>query len=358
MSTFAVRVQRLIIETHPNADALELARVGDYRAVVGKGQFRTGDLAAYIPEASLLPEGLIAELGLTGRLSGPDHNRVSAVRLRGVLSQGLCVAARPGWSEGQDVAAELGVVKFEPEIPAELLGAVYVLEPDEALKFDLENIKAFPGVFEAGEPVVFTEKIHGVFMMAVGLPARLARPVDGAFPGGRFAVTSKGLMHQRLAFQFIEGQPGNVYVRTALAHDLPARLAALADRHDAPVFLLGEVAGVGVQDLAYGTAAGQPLFRVFTVAIGKTFLDDAPLDAFLADAGFDRVPVVYRGPFSAETLAAHTNGKESVSGQALHLREGVVVTPAIERDTMLLGRVALKSVSEAYLLRKGGTEYT
>jgi hypothetical protein len=43
---------------------------------------------------------------------------------------------------------------------------------------------------------------------------------------------------------------------------------------------------------------------------------------------------------------------------AKHIREGVVVTPVVEREDMRLGRVALKSVSEKYLLRKGGTEYS
>lgn len=44
MATFEAKVYRLTIEEHPNADALELAVVGDYRSIVRKGQFKTGDL--------------------------------------------------------------------------------------------------------------------------------------------------------------------------------------------------------------------------------------------------------------------------------------------------------------------------
>ena len=95
MSTFAVKVVPITIEPHPNADALELARVGDYRAVVKKGEFHSGDLVAYIPEGAVLPPELIEHMGLTGRLAGKDANRVKAVRLRGALSQGLCLACRP-----------------------------------------------------------------------------------------------------------------------------------------------------------------------------------------------------------------------------------------------------------------------
>ena len=70
MSTLRVTAEVLTVHEHPNADALELAQVGLYRAVVAKGAYRTGDAAVYIPEQSVLPAELIEELGLTGRLAG------------------------------------------------------------------------------------------------------------------------------------------------------------------------------------------------------------------------------------------------------------------------------------------------
>ncbi len=45
MSTLRVAAERLTIHPHPNADALELAQVGLFRAVVAKGACRTGDWA-------------------------------------------------------------------------------------------------------------------------------------------------------------------------------------------------------------------------------------------------------------------------------------------------------------------------
>ncbi|MFD0850638.1 RNA ligase (ATP), partial [Actinomadura adrarensis] len=94
MSTLRVTAERLTIHPHGNADALELAQVGLYRAVVGKGQFQSGDWALYIPEGSVLPDELIAELGLDGKLAGSKKNRVKAVRLRGELSQGIVCLPR------------------------------------------------------------------------------------------------------------------------------------------------------------------------------------------------------------------------------------------------------------------------
>ena len=89
MSDLKVTLEKLEIFPHPNADLLELAQVGLYRAVVGKGQFESGDYALYIPEQAILPPELIEELGLTGKLAGPEKNRVKAVRLRGEISQGI-----------------------------------------------------------------------------------------------------------------------------------------------------------------------------------------------------------------------------------------------------------------------------
>lgn len=53
----------------------------------------------------------------------------------------------------------------------------------------------------------------------------------------------------------------------------------------------------------------------------------------------------------------YTTGRETVSGNAVHLREGVVITPVVERSCAEIGRLALKSVSEAYLMRKGNGIY-
>ncbi|GLX53559.1 hypothetical protein Shyhy01_65090 [Streptomyces hygroscopicus subsp. hygroscopicus] len=89
MSTLRVTAEVLTVHEHPNADALGLAQVGLYRAVVARGAFRSGEVAVRIPEQAVLPDELTEELGLTGRLAGAAANRVGAVRLRGELSQGI-----------------------------------------------------------------------------------------------------------------------------------------------------------------------------------------------------------------------------------------------------------------------------
>lgn len=106
MSTFECPVVRVAIEPHPNADAIELARVGGYLAIVKKGQFKDGDLAVYIPEQAVLPEWLLKLLGFwddlngKGTLSGSAGSRVRAIKLRGVLSQGLLIPFTIGEDDG------------------------------------------------------------------------------------------------------------------------------------------------------------------------------------------------------------------------------------------------------------------
>jgi hypothetical protein len=73
--------------------------------------------------------------------------------------------------------------------------------------------------------------------------------------------------------------------------------------------------------------------------------------------GLETVPVLWHGPYSKQLVKELTDGKDNVTGA--HMREGVVIRGLLD-DKYLpdLGRIILKSVSEAYLLRKGdATEY-
>lgn len=356
MAKFQVLVERLEIFPHPNADRLEYARVGDYHSIVLKGQFQTGDLAAYIPEQAIVPEAILEELGLTGRLAGSNKNRVKAIRLRGLLSQGIVYPAKLGWALGQDVTEELEIVKYEPPIPTAMAGEVWPAGQDRCIKYDIENFKRYPNVLDDGEPIVIAEKIHGTWCQLGIVPASLAHDEHG-----QLCVSSKGLASKGLLFMpdALKNE-FNLYLRVARQLGFLERFADV----DAPLFVLGEVFGAGVQDLGYGASVGSDEtlgFRVFDVYEGSPgqgkYLGDSALEAFCSEHGFERAPVLYRGPFSKETLLALTDGEETVSGEAKHIREGVVVRPAIERRHPALGRVQLKSVSADYLLRKGGTEY-
>lgn len=381
MSAYAVPVLRLTaVEPHPNADRLDLAVVGDYRCVVAKGVYKAGDLVAYVPEASVLPESVLARLGMVGStlLAGKENNRVKAVRLRGALSQGICYAVEPGWTEGSDVAALLGITKWEPPIPTHMAGELANVGTEYTVRYDVDNVKWFPGAIPDGEMVVMTEKIHGTWTQIGVLP-----PGESAHAEvGDVVVSSKGYADKGLAFKDCPTNAGNLYLRVARHLRLRERVreaqVAFAGVFPAlPVYVLGET--FGVQDLKYGADPSKDAtlgFRVFDIYVGVPqhgrghYLSDRALDETCLDLGLERVPVLYRGPFSKEVMLAHTSGKEAVTGRGLHMREGVVVKPIVERFDFTSyaggrafpcnGRVQFKSVSADYDLRKarGGDEPT
>jgi RNA ligase (TIGR02306 family) len=376
MSAFEVKVTRIrAIEPIENADVIELAVVGDYRSVVKKGEFKAGNLAVYIPEASVVPQSLLVEMGLEGKLAGKDKNRVKAIKLRGCLSQGLLYPVYvEEWSgdhyinvgdgqcfvrEGDNVAADLGITKYEPPIPAYMSGEVYNAGQHLTVAYDIENFKKYPDVLVGGEEVVMTEKLHGTFCGFVVLPNR---DRDEKHVNGKFLVFSKGLGANGLCFKDNEKNRGNVYFRALENSKVFDKLANLAptwfgDGGEEPLIILGEVYGRGVQDLEYG--ATDVAFRVFDIAHGyrgsQQYWNYHTMKVFCAGAGLDMVPLIYKGPFSKEVMLEHTSGVDTLSGK--HIREGVVIKPIKERTNTELGRVILKSVSEEYLLRKGGTEY-
>jgi RNA ligase (TIGR02306 family) len=344
MSSFEVKVRKITVTPHENAEALEIGTIDGYQFVVAKGHWQTGDLGVYIPEQAVVPDHLISEMGLEGRLAGSAKNRVKAIKLRGALSQGLFYKPAekplpPHWDEGLDVGSELGIYKYEPPIPASLAGKIR--EPKEygnqigifRTYTDIENIKKYPDVLEVGEEVVMTEKLHGTCCIF-------------ALIENEFLVSSKGIAAR---FLTLTDEPGNVYWQIAHKFNLREKLEKIAAAvNTKELILFGE--GLGVQDLMYGLTKGQLDFRAFDLYDRYGFYNYNEFKCMCQLAGIPTVPLLYQGAYSKEVLAEHTTGKSTLAN---HIREGVVVKPITERTSGMLGRVIFKSVSEAYLLRKG-----
>jgi len=402
MATFSVPVVRIdAIEDHPNADALEIAKVRDFDCITRIGEYKAGDIAVYIPEAAVMPEWLLKRMGLwdeekgKGKLAGKEGNRVKAVKLRGVVSQGLLYPVSwddPDLSQGEtvglprvdlsdgesyllydwndvdietiksrcidvDVGDVLGITKWEPPIPTHMAGEVCNIF-GHTLKFDIENIQKHNEVLVSGEEVVITEKLHGTWT-CFGFDPDLDH--EELLHGGTI-INSKGLSEQGLAFKWNDANDKNLYVRMFKQYMLDTgrwnKVMDMAVRRGEPVFILGETFGPGVQDLHYGLK--EKSFLVFGIYVGKPgqgqYLDHVEFKQTCSWLEVSTVPVLYHGPFSMDTAKSFRDGKDTITGA--NIREGIVITPVKERNDFVLGRVTLKMISPDYLLRKGNaTEF-
>lgn len=156
VQTHKVEVVRLRIEPHPNADRLDVVRIFGFTCCVAKGSFEDGQLAAYVQPDS------VVDSTRPGFEFWKGHERIRVKKLRGVVSMGLVVAAPEGSQEGDDVAEFYGVTHYEPPLPGSSCGEVEggpagVYAP----KYDVESMYRYKRLFEDGETVVATEKIHG-----------------------------------------------------------------------------------------------------------------------------------------------------------------------------------------------------
>lgn len=372
MSKFEVKVSKINkVEDHPNADRLAVVTIGGYRCIANKNhdgtwRYQTGDLVVYVPEQAVIPEMVLKTIGFwddskgKGMLGGSKGDRVRAIKLRDIVSQGILIPLDkiPAGNliEGTDVADLLGIVKYEPEIPASMSGDVWNAS-GMTIKYDIESIQKHPGVFLDRELVVVTEKLHGTWSL-------FGIHVDENGSKTRI-VSSKGLSARGLAFKFTEENVAkNLYLQVLerTRNTDGETLLDLVEKIMLPVFpgqsvyVLGETFGRGVQDLAYGEQV--PTLRVFDIYVGSPgaghYLNTDNMAYYAHRLEVESVPRLYTGEFNMDKM---TELRDGIDFSGSNIREGIVIRPLIERIDPNLGRVQVKYVSPDYLLRKGGTEF-
>lgn len=164
MSNWKVFKTKIEVFVHPNADALMLGKVGSYQVVIQKGLYQTGDTVIFAPEKSVLT-GEIKE-AFEQYLAGPNHDRVKSIRLRGEISCGIILPKHlvpdfESYEFDEDISEVLGLSKYEPPIPIELMGKVSAFEMPYIGTHDCEHANVYVNDLIQGERVVITEKVHG-----------------------------------------------------------------------------------------------------------------------------------------------------------------------------------------------------
>lgn len=363
------------IQPIPNKDRIVLATVNGYQSIVAADHYKVGDLVVYISEQCILTDQLQEELGLTGRLAGSKKDRVKAIKMGGVLSQGIVcrpadweLAGRP---EGDlDEFFNHAITKWEPEIPLHMSGKIGRPKGNAPIApmYDIENIKKQrhqrwnfnPQTGEPeGEPwwydpfegryVIVTEKLHGT-NFAVHM--NLGDPT--------VYVYSKGL--GKNGHVLLEDET-NVYWRAL--HKYPRikdfMFEMLMDDMDftAAITIRGEIIGNGIQDLTYGIDFDLALFAIEFHEHNGTVHNYHPHTWQRTSelGGIPYIPILWEGTYDYDKCVELSVGDNLYGTAGLHVREGVVVSDADQYRQMNGQRYAAKFINPDYLTRKGGTEF-
>ena len=321
-----------------------------------------------------------------GTLAGSKGDRVKAIRLRGIFSQGVLYSLdcsldgeqhyitaydnethtrQQFVKEDSDVAEFLGITKYEPPIPVHMAGEVSGANTEYSFHYDIESIQKYDKVLEIGEDVVVTSKRHGTFCCLAYAPDLN----DLEFLNGKFFAASKGLLAKGLLLKNNEANANNVYNKFlhsknddgTMMTDILIRISEFFGNQT--IYIFGEIFGRGIQDLTYQLEF--PRLEIFDIYVGKPnvgrYLNDAELDSVLQNiAGLKRVPILYRWPFNINKMIELRDGNDIIDGQTINqIREGIVIRSSVERKNKWIGRVQLKFISPAYILRKNAnaTEY-
>lgn len=346
MSTLDVKIRKIDnVEIHPNADSLDLAVIGGYRAVVKRGEFKTGDLALYIPDDTLFTDLSVAErLGIAPYLTGKGKNRVKPVRLRGSLSQGIVVPLENlkeylysqliltfEFHENEDWAQVLKVEKYEEPIPIQMAGKARPW-PSFLCKYDVENINR-PESMKAMVPleqVVVTEKLHGTNTSLAWNQTE-----------NQIYVCSRNTA--------LEEDEKNLYWQVVKKTGIYEKFEKMAlDYSGETLSLHGEI--VGVQDLKYGHG-NEKGFYAFDICEDGKFLNWFAFFGLCSMYKIPMVPIVYIGDYDYKIISEFSKGQSLLDPS--HIREGVVMKTLDERYDYDAGRTQFKFLSEDYLVRKG-----
>jgi RNA ligase (TIGR02306 family) len=330
----------LDIAAIPGADAIVRARVRGWDVVVKKDEFRVGDPCVYFEVDSMLDVederfAFLAVRGVRTDVDGRRGHVLRTAKLRGQYSQGLALplAAFPelaGGQPGTDVTATLGVVKWDPPLPAELSGQVRGQRPGWIPATDEERIQNLAAILDCPADWVATEKVDGTSMTVYVDPSS---EVDGVCSRNYDLLPADGNTLWRLA--------RDLDLHAALRTSFPGKRAAVQ----------GEAYGHGVQ--------GNPLklrdqrFSAFTLRIEG---EEVPRGDWPDWAVALSVPVrtEFTFPTTVDQALADVDGMKSAV-TADRLAEGLVWRAGDRADVRLADgqtvRASFKVISNRFLLK-------
>lgn len=319
----------------PGADKIECAYIDGWTVVVEKNKHQPGDTIVFVEIDSWVPHDLAPFLskGKEPReYQGIKGERLRTVKLRGQLSQGLVLpmAGIEFKDIGDDVSEQLGIVKWEREIPATMRGQVRGNFPSFLRKTDQERVQNLKREIEAIRNAEDTE----TFEVTITLDGT---SFTGYHKDGATGYCSRNLELKPEDDTSVYGQVWNKY---KLADGLAATGLNVA--------IQGEILSPGVQGNREGMT--EPTLFVFDVfdIDAQQYLTPAERQSFctlfLDHLGVKHAPILC---FS-EGLPTISDILKFAEGSSINhpVREGVVFK-SCERD------FSFKAISNAFLMQGG-----
>ena len=324
------------LEPIEGADAIEKATVLGWQLVVKKGEFKVGDMAVYCEIDSLMPDKPEFEF------LKPRGMRVKTIRLRGQISQGICfpLSILPSdfpILEDSDVTDILGIIKYEPPIPAFLSGIMKGKFPSFIPKTDETRVQVLQKVLDkyVGEKCYVTEKLDG-------------SSATYYVKNGEFGVCSRNL-------ELLEDDENSFW---KVAKDL--QIESKMRQTGKNIALQGELVGEGIQGNKL-KLKGQTVkfFNAFDIDKFE-FLNFEDFEKLLNDLDLPIVPVIDREYLLENDIDAIV--KKSIIKSKIcpdAYVEGIVIRPYTEKiDTLLSdnssnSRVSFKAINPEFLLKYG-----
>ncbi len=324
---------------HPieGADAIERASVLGWQLVVKKGEFKEGDLCVYCEIDSLFPERPEFEF------LRPRKMRIRTIRLRGQISQGICfplsmLPASFEVGEDADCTEVLGIVKYEPPVPAHLSGIAKGKFPSFIPKTDETRVQVLQRLLDKykGEPCYVTEKLDG-------------SSATFYFHQNEFGVCSRNLDLLE------EGE--NTFWKVARKLDIEGKLKSLGGNYA----LQGELVGEHVQDNKL-KLRGHSVFFFNLFDIDR--FEYLPYEHFVTtieNLKLQTVPILatdYKLSNDIDLIVQMAVRKSALTPDVW--AEGIVIRPLTEKIDLILsnenfnnGRVTIKAINPEFLLKYG-----
>lgn len=371
------------IKPHPNPEStmLELITIYAYPCLVAKGQFKVGDLAAFIIPDSLV-KTCIPEFEFLKERNGKKYEiyRVKGIKLKGCNSQGLLIPARSHWKLGDDVSAELQIEHYEPDIMGSnnpvtpKLGGTCAAKPPRINGIivpeytDIENYRKYYTAFDDfKEDVVVTEKLHGANARFTFTNGKLyvgshhmwklgESKANGYFKHILAFIKDKPILKKYFVKLFgtkviaYNSKPLDAYWAIAKKHKLEEQFTQNQFWRGISITLFGEIYGAVQKGFQYDATIEEPLkLRIFDAMKEGEYLNWKEVKHFAEKLGIPTVPELYIGPWDKEKIIAMAEMDNTLGTTINNISEGVVVKAAVEQIHPKLGRLILKIVSNRYL---------